>query len=201
VALVLGMRMSTFRWWIALSALSLGAVLIFPQNGSARVVAMSIKSSKPGPQILELRGGAQIQAELPPGYRLGVLALPQRNTYMFMGPDNKNGEHAVMTVDILPSTAKLSSAKAVFDGVFKAYSAGCGDFKSAMSKSIQVKGITFEKANFEGTMDGIRSKGFAIVTRLTQGFCVMVARDRETDFKQSEATMTGIVNSCQFKTK
>lgn len=193
--------MSTFRLWIALSALFSWAILICPQNGSARVVAMSIKSTKPGPQILELRGGAHIQADLPPGYRLGVLPLPQRNTYMFMGPDNKNGEHAVMTVDILPSTAKLSSSKAVFDGVFKAYSVGCGDFKSAMSKSMPVNGITFDKANFEGTMDGIKSKGFALVARLKQGFCVMVARDRETDFKQSEATMIGIVNSCKFKNK
>ncbi|MBX9950816.1 MAG: hypothetical protein K2Y39_16720 [Candidatus Obscuribacterales bacterium] len=194
-----GALMSTFRLSIAI--LSLGTFLICAQNASARVVAMSIKSNTPGPQILELPGGARIQANLPPGYRLGVLALPQRNTYLFMGADNKNGEHAVMTVDILPSTAKLSSSKAVFDGVFKAYSVGTGDFKSAMSKPLSVNGITFEKANFEGTMEGIRSKGFALVTRLAQGFCVMVGRDRETDFKQSEAKMLGIVNSCRLKSK
>ncbi len=177
------------------------AALCLTQAAFGKVFSMAVKATTPGPQILDLRGGAKVQANLPAGYRLAALALPQRVTYMFLGPDNKNGEHAVMSVDVLPVTAKLSSPKAVFETVFAAYSAGTNDFKSTISKPFSVNGINFDRANFEGTMDGVRSKGFAVVTRLKQGFCVMVARDKESDFKRTEPVLMSVVNSCRLNSR
>lgn len=179
----------------------LAACFIAPQTGLSKVFSLTIKATTPGPQQLLLRGGAQVEANLPKGYRLAMLPLGDRLTYMFMGPDDKNGEHAVLSVDVLPETAKLSSSKSVFDQVFRAYSTGSSDFKTTPAKQITVNGVKLEKAGFGGSMEGGRSSGFAVVTRLKQGFCVMVARDKESDFKKSEAVMMSIVNSCKFKSQ
>ncbi len=184
---------------VLLTVALLTVALARSQNAFAKVFAMSIKSTTAGPQLLELRGGTQLEAVLPAGYRLGMLPLGDRITYMFLGPDDKNGEHAVMTVDVLPVTAKMSSSQAAFKQVFSAYSVGSNDFKSALGKPLLVNGMVFDKASFEGAMEGSRSKGFAVVARIKQGFCIMVARDKEQNFKKSEAIMVGIVNSCKFK--
>lgn len=184
-----------------LSSSLLAASFIAPQMGLSKVFSLTIKATTPGPQQLLLRGGAQVEAILPKGYRLAMLPLGDRLTYMFMGPDDKNGEHAVLSVDVLRESAKLSSSKSVFDHVFRAYSIGCNDFKTTSAKPLTVNGAKLEKVNFDGSMEGGRSSGFAVVTRLKQGFCVMVARDKESDFKKSEAIMMSIVNSCKFKTQ
>lgn len=177
----------------------LAGSLVAPQMGLSKVFSLTIKATTPGPQQLLLSGGVNLEANLPKGYKLAVLPLGDRLTYMFMGPDDKNGEHAVLTVDVLPETTKLSSSKSVFDQVFRAYSTGSSDFKTTPAKPITVNGVQLEKAGFGGSMEGGRSSGFAVVTRIKRGFFVMVARDKENDFKKSEAIMMSIVNSCKFK--
>ncbi len=159
---------------------------------------MSIQTMKPGLQLLEFKN-TKLEMNVPSGYKLGVLRLGERTTYMFMGPDDKNQKHAVLSVDVIPITQKTKTPKSVIEGVFAAYGKGSTDFKSGMTPPLAVDGRTFESGTFGGIIDGDQSKGFALAGRLKQTVCVMVGRDFASEFKKSEAVMMGIVKSCKIK--
>ncbi len=164
----------------------------------SKVNFMSIQTSVPGLQVLQC-GNVKFEMNVPQGYKLGVLRLGARTTYMFMGPDDKNQKHAVLSVDVLPLSEKTKSSRAVIEGVFSAYGKGSPDFKSAMMPPLTVDGRVFERGSFGGSIDGDQSKGFAAVGRMKNAVCVMVARDFASDFKKSEGIMLGIVKSCKIK--
>jgi hypothetical protein len=170
----------------------------FGQPCLARVYAMQVKSTSPGPQSLESRNG-KLEMNLPSGYTFAVLPLGVRTTYMFMGPDDRNQKHAVLSVDALPYSEKNKTTKAVLESVFTAYGKGSSDFTSKITAPLTVDGKIFEKGVFSGSIDGDKSSGFALVVRVKKGFWVMVARDRESEFKKSEGIMLGIVKSCKIK--
>ncbi len=179
------------------------ALLVIPLFNSgqpclARAYALQIKSSSPGPQLLESRNG-KLEMNLPSGYTLAMLPLGARTTYMFMGPDDRSQKHAVLSVDALPYSEKNKTSKAVLESVFTAYGKGSSDFKSEITSPLTVDGKIFEKGYFSGIMDGDKSSGFALVGRVKKGFWVMVGRDRDPEFKKSQVIMLGIVKSCKFK--
>lgn len=164
----------------------------------SKVNFMSIQTSVPGLQMLQC-GSAKLEMNVPQGYKLGVLRLGARTTYMFMGPDDKNQKHAVLSVDVLPLSEKTKTSKAVIEGVFAAYGKGSSGFKSAMMPPLTVDSRVFERGSFGGSIDGDQSMGFVVVGRMKKAVCVMVARDFASDFKKSEAIMLGIVKSCKIK--
>ncbi len=153
------------------------------------------------PQLLQYKNN-KLELDLPKGYFIKKFTPAGKTEYAFSGPKNADGTApGVMTlvIDLEPGDERPTD-KAVLEMMMQPGKSSLKDFQQKDNEAVLINGKSFESADYSGSLpDGKSLKGFFYVGRLKNGFLVFAGRDGGDHFKNSDATLRGIVQSCKVQ--
>lgn len=153
------------------------------------------------PQLLQYKNN-KLELDLPKGYFIKKFTPAGKTEYAFSGPKNSDGTApGVMSliIDLEPGDERPTD-KAVLEMMMQPGKTNLKDFIQKDNAAVEINGKSFESADYSGSLpDGKSLKGFFYVGRLKNGFLVFAGRDGGDHFKDSDATLRGIVQSCKVQ--
>jgi len=167
------------------------------------IIAPEIVAATANPQKLQFKEH-KMELNLPPDYTIYKMTPDSRSEYSFSGPRNDDGTRpgVMFFLIYLRPDETRPSAKAVMETMIMPGKTNLTDFKRQDNAAVDINGVSFENSDFSGFVpDGKSIKGFFYVGILPSAICVLTGRDGGDHYKDSEATLRGIVKSCKVLSK
>jgi len=153
------------------------------------------------PQVFKLFDET-IELTLPEKYGIKKTDSQGGTEYAFSAPRNADGTVAGVMFFLIPvnPAAEIPPAKAVLQMIMTPGQSNLKEFQQQPGEPAVINGVTFENANYSGVApNGKALKGFFFVGRVKSGFLILAGRDGADHYKDSEATLRGIVDSCKVR--
>lgn len=153
------------------------------------------------PQVIKLNEET-VELTLPKTYNIKKTELQGREEYAFSAPRNADGTVAGVMFFVIPMdpAGEIPPTNVVLDLMMKPGQSNLKDFQQQAGEPAVVNGVTFLNASYSGFVpDGKPIKGFFYVGKVKSGFLIFTGRDHGDYYKDTEATLRGIVLSCKVR--